>query len=209
MCLLYLIRHGATPNNEAHPPRLQGRRVDAGLSAQGRRQAWHTARWLAGQGLDAVYASPLLRARQTAEEIAKLQGLAVELVDDLMEVDVGRWEGLTWEKIEKDYPEAYRLFMTDASVHPYLDGENLTAVQARTIPAMARLTATDIGRRVAVVAHNVVNRAYLAHLLDVPVRHYRSIPQDNCGINVIQCADGKAKLVTVNAVWHLPRAERA
>jgi len=205
--LLYLIRHGATDNNEASPPRLQGRRTDPGLSKAGFEQAARTARWLAEQGVDAVYSSPLLRARQTAEQIAKLRGLTVQLVDDLIEIDVGCWEGLAWEEIEQRDPEAYRLFMTDASVHPYLDGENLGTVLSRTIPAMARLMAANLGRRVAVVAHNVVNRAYLAHLLDLPLRNYRSIPQDNCGVNVICCEQGTAELVTINAVWHLCRSD--
>jgi len=204
--LLYLIRHGSTDNNEANPPRLQGRRTDPGLSKAGLEQAARTARWLVEQGVDAVYSSPLLRARQTAEQIAILRGLIVQLVDDLIEIDVGCWEGLAWEEIEQRDPEAYRLFMTDASVHPYLGGENLGTVLSRTIPAMARLMAANLGRRVAVVAHNVVNRAYLARLLDIPLRNYRSIPQDNCGVNVICFTQGTAKLVTINAVWHLDRS---
>jgi len=233
--LVYLIRHGATDNNEASPPRLQGRRTDPGLSKGGLEQAARTARWLAEQGIDAVYSSPLLRARQTAEQIANYssplplgggprfqdsprplgegQGvraasrLTVQLVDDLTEIDVGCWEGLAWEEIERRDPEAYRLFMTDASVHPYLGGENLGTVLSRTIPAMARLMAANLGRRVAVVAHNVVNRAYLAHLLNIPLGNYRSIPQDNCGVNVICCEHGTTRLVTINAVWHLCRRD--
>jgi broad specificity phosphatase PhoE len=219
--LLYLIRHGATDNNEANPPRLQGRRTDPGLSKTGLEQAARTARWLVEQGVDALYSSPLWRARQTAEQIAyysstlplgeeqrvrAASGLTVQLVDDLIEVDVGCWEGLAWKEIEQRDPEAYRLFMTDASVHPYLDGENLSTVLSRTIPTMARLMAANLGRRVAVVAHNVVNRAYLAHLLDIPLRNYRSIPQDNCGVNIICCEHDTTRVVTINAVWHLCRS---
>ena len=217
-CLLYLIRHGATDNNEANPPRLQGRRTDPPLSVQGREQAEQTGRWLARQGIDAVFSSPLLRARQTAEAIAccisplplgegqgvrAAAGLPVQLIDDLIEIDVGCWEGLAWEEIERRDPEAYRLFLADASIHPYLGGENLRTVLARTIPALNRLMAANLGRRVAVVAHNVVNRAYLTHLLDLPLRKYRSVPQDNCGVNVLRYADGAVKLVTINAVGHL------
>ncbi len=118
-------------------------------------------------------------------------------------MDVGCWEGLAWEDIERRDPEAYRLFMTDASIHPYLDGENLSAVQSRAIPAMAALMAANLGRRVAVVAHNTVNRAYLTHLLDIPLCSYRSIPQENCGVILIRYAGDEAKLITLNAVWHL------
>jgi broad specificity phosphatase PhoE len=203
VCLLYLIRHGATDNNEANPPKLQGRRTDPGLSAKGRDQAMRAAQWLASQGISAVYASPLLRARQTAEPIAKLAGVSVELRDDITEIDVGEWEELAWEEIERRNPVEYRLFMTDASQHPYLGGENLSTVQHRAIPAMASLMAANLGRRIAVVSHNVVNRSYLSHLLNIPLKCYRSIPQENCCVNLIRFANDESKLVTVNSVWHL------
>lgn len=202
-CWLYLVRHAATANNQARPPRVQGRRTDPGLSPEGHEQARQTGRALADQPLSAVYTSPLLRARQTAQAIADPHGLSVEPVDDLIEVDVGQWEGRPWDEVQRLYPEAYRLFMTDASVHPYLGGENLGVVQARVIPALERLMADNLGRLIVAVGHNVVNRSYLAHLLGMPLAKYRSIPQDNCGLNLLHYRDGKTKLVTVNAVGHV------
>ena len=202
-CWLYLVRHGATENNCAYPPRLQGRRTDPPLSAEGLLQAQRTGGWLAGRPLDAVYSSPLLRARQTAEAIACRHGLEPELVDDLIEVDVGLWEGRSWEEIERTDSEAYRLFMTDATVHPYLGGENLSVVAARAVPAMERLAARNVDRTIAVVAHNVVNRLCLAHLLKSPLARYRSIPQDNCGVNLLRYEGGEMRPVTINAIEHL------
>ena len=206
-CWLYLIRHAATPNNRARPPRLQGRRTDPGLSDEGYHQARRTGRWLADVPIGAVYSSPLLRARQTAEAIAERHGVPIAVVEDLIEVDVGDWEGRTWDEIERTDQEAYRLFKTDASVHGYAGGENLSVVQTRAVPALQRLLAENVGRTIAAVGHNVVNRAYLAHLLDVPLRNYRLVPQDNCGANLIRHRAGKTKLVTVNAVWHLDDGE--
>jgi len=202
-CWLYLVRHGATANNRADPPRLQGRRTDPPLSDEGRQQARQTGQFLAGCRLDAVYSSPLVRARQTAEEIAGPQGVPVRVVDELIEVDVGVWEGRSWEEIEKTDREAYRAFMTDASVHPYLGGENLDTVLARAAPAFQRLMESNCGRLVVVVAHNVVNRAYLAKLMGMPVARYRSIPQDNCGLTLLRYRSGRVKVVTINAVFHL------
>ena len=200
---LYLIRHGATANNRARPPRLQGRRTDPGLSDEGFEQARRTGEFLAGHPIDAVYASPLKRAQQTAEPIAAAHGLQVQTIDDLVEVDVGDWESRPWDEIERTDAEAYRLFMTDASVHPYLGGETLTTVLDRSLPALVQLMAENTGRTIAAVAHNVVNRTSLAHWLGMPLRQYRSIPQDNCGINLVRFRDGKVKLVTVNVVEHL------
>jgi broad specificity phosphatase PhoE len=202
-CWLYLIRHGATANNRARPPRLQGRRTDPGLSDEGCQQARLTADALADLPLGTVYTSPLLRARETAEAIARPHGLPIEIVEDLIEVDVGQWEGRTWEEIQRTDPEAYRLFAADAGVHPYLGGENFGSLQARVVPALGRLMAQNLGRVVAVVGHNCVNRVCLAHLLEMPLAKYRLIPQDNCGVNLLRCRDGQAKLVTINATGHL------
>ncbi len=202
-CWMYLVRHGATANNRARPPRLQGRRTDLELSDEGHEQARATADFLAGNSIDAVYCSPLLRSRQTAEAIARPHGLPVDVIDDLVEVDVGEWEGRRWDEIERTDAEAYRLFATDASVHPYLGGENLSTVQARVVPALGRLMAESLGRRIVAVGHNCVNRSYLAHLLNVPLAKYRSIPQDNCGVNLVRFCQEEIKVVTVNGVMHL------
>ena len=201
-CWLYLIRHGATPNNREVPPRLQGRRTDPGLSDEGFEQARLAAAALADRSIDAVFATPLLRAQQTAEAIAQPHGLPVAIVDDLIEVDVGEWEGVAWDEIEKNHPEAYRLFMTDASIHPYLGGENMTTVYDRVLPAFEQLMRENVGRTIVAVAHNVVNRVYLTHLLHMPLKKYRSVPQDNCGINVLRYRDGEIKAVTVNSIEH-------
>ena len=93
--------------------------------------------------------------------------------------------------------------MTDATVNPYLGGENLETVLARATPAFERLMKENLGRMIVVVALNVVNRAYLAELMGVPVARYRSIPQDNCGLTLLRYRNGRAKAVTINGVFHL------
>lgn len=201
--ICYLIRHGATVNNEQNPPVLQGQRVDLELSVAGRDQAARTGRFLAARTIDAVYSSPMRRARQTAEAIASPHGLSVEIVEDIIEVDVGEWEGMNWDDIRRADPTAYEAFMTDAGSHGYLGGECLREVMDRAAPALDALLRDNVGRRVVVVAHNVVNRGYLTQLLGMPLARYRSVPQDNCGLNVLRCRQGTIKAVTVNSVFHL------
>ncbi len=202
-CWLYLVRHGATANNLERPVRLQGRRTDPPLSEQGFEQARRTGELLAGVAVERVFASPLLRARQTAEAIAAPHERTVETVEGLIEVDVGVWETLSWAEIEQRYADAYRDFMSDASVHPYLGGETMAAVFARAEPALTRLMEENPGRRIVAVAHNVVNRTWLAHLLGVPLAKYRTIPQDNCGVNVLRYRAGRTRPVTINTTLHL------
>jgi broad specificity phosphatase PhoE len=202
-CWLYLIRHGATANNRAKPPRLQGRRTDPGLSDEGRGQAEQTARFLSSVKLKSVFTSPLLRARETAEAIATPHGLDVVTVDDLIEVDVGVWEGRSWEEIQKTDREAYQAFTANAAENPYLGGETILTVLERSAPALERLLSENLGKSIVAVAHNVVNRAWLAQLVGLPLKKYRSVPQDNCGVNLIRYRKGKVKAVTINGVFHL------
>lgn len=202
-CIMYLLRHGATANNLADPPLLQGGGIDLELSEAGRQQAACAAELLAQQHLAAVYSSPLIRARQTAEIVAKPHGLAVRLVSAIEEVDVGQWEGRSWKEISRTEPEPYRQFIDDSANHGYLGGENMTQVLDRCAPALHALMGQHLGEEIAVSAHNVVNRVYLASLLGVPISRAREIIQDNCGINVIRFRRDEVKVMSLNSAFHL------
>ncbi len=202
-CFLYLIRHGATASNLMRPPRLQGHREDLSLSSEGRDQAERTASLLAERSLAAVYTSPLRRALETAEIIASPHGLNVQTVDSLSEVDVGSWEGMQWDEIERTDPQRYQRFMADPGVHGYPEGENMAQVLDRVAPAFEQLMKMHLGSQIAVVAHNVVNRTYLGHLLGLAPGGARGVPQNNGGLNLIRYRDGKVRPLTINSVLHL------
>ena len=202
-CYLYLIRHGATPNNLANPPKVQGQHANSELSEEGQAQAEATARWLANHPIRAVYSSPLTRAAQTAAAIAAAHGLQPQAVEAVREIDVGRWEGKTWAEVRRDDPEGHRRFLEDPAVHPYAGGENLTQLLARTAPAIESLLKQHLGELIVLVAHNVVNRSYLAQRMGLPLAKARAVTQANCGLNVIRYRDGEIKPVTINAHFHL------
>ena len=201
--LLLLIRHGATDCNLARPPRLQGRGINLGLSAEGRLQAEQTARYLRSCRLDRIYSSPLKRAWETAEAIARPQELPIEAVEELVEVDVGRWENCSWEEIARNDAEDYAQFLEDCGAFGYAGGENMLQVQQRVTPVLERLLVENVGKRIAVVCHSVANRAYLAGLLRLPLAHCRELAQDNCGVNVVVYRDDRSEVRTLNSVFHL------
>ena len=89
--LLRIVRHGESEGNLAGT--LQGARVDQPLSSRGRRQAVSLAIRLAGEGIDSVFASPMIRARETAEVVAAPHGIGVSVDPDLVEFDWGVWCG--------------------------------------------------------------------------------------------------------------------
>lgn len=204
---LYLIRHGATAANECRPYVLQGRSVDLPLSETGRRQAAALGSFLQHRGIEHVYASPLRRAVETAEAIAAPRALRVSTDQRLVECDVGRWEGMDWDSISREYPAEYQAFMDDPAAHPYLGGETYRDVADRVRPAITEVLERHAGRSIAVVAHNVVNRVYLAGLLGLELRRAKDIRQSNGGINLIRHRRGETELMTLNMFFHIADAD--
>jgi broad specificity phosphatase PhoE len=131
---LLLVRHGETDWNA--DGRLQGH-TDRPLSDFGRRQARHLAEELAEEKLDAIYASDLSRARETAEIVGVRLGLGVVIDPGLREKDWGTWEGLTG--VERDRVEFV--------------GESTEAHQERMLGALRRIAERHSGGRVLVVTH--------------------------------------------------------
>ena len=204
---LLLIRHGATEANERVPYILQGDGIDLSLSATGRAQAEAVGWFLSDVPLTAVYSSGMVRANETAAEVARPHGLEVRTAEGIREVNVGRWEGMNWGDIERDHPAEYAAFRANPGHVAYLHGESYAAVLARAAPAFAELLARHAGERFAVVAHNVVNRAYLAALLGMPLDRAAGLRQHNACVNVVTHAAGEAPRVqSVNQNRHVPGA---
>ena len=212
---LYLVRHGATDANLQRPYVLQGRGIDLSLNAVGRQQAEQAAGLLAQQSIAAVYASPMRRAVETAQAIAARCGVEVTLRDELVECDVGRWEGLNWDGIREQFPEAYENFQRDPSRFPYLGGETYSDVARRSVPVLEQLLEHHHGEEFVVVAHNVVNRVSVATFLglelasrqghsSIQLRRQRHPPRgrtDAIGDVELEFSSGKRRrAVTIRAV---------
>ena len=134
MTVLLLVRHGETDWNAAG--RLQGH-TDRPLNDYGRRQAKELAERLAGEGADAIYASDLVRAKETAEIVGERLGLTVAVDPDLREKDWGTWEGLTG----------------DERVHVEFEGESTEDHRDRVMGAVRRIVARHPEQRIVVVTH--------------------------------------------------------
>ena len=134
MTVLLLVRHGETDWNAAG--RLQGH-TDRPLNDDGRRQAKELADRLAGEGADAIYASDLVRAKETAEIVGERLGLTVVIDPDLREKDWGTWEGLTG----------------DERAHVEFEGESTEDHRDRVMGAVRRIVARHPEQRIVVVTH--------------------------------------------------------
>jgi broad specificity phosphatase PhoE len=203
VCYTYLVRHGATPASAARPVVMQGRKTDAALSPTGQRQAEETARFLANRQLDAVYASPMIRAMQTAAAIAAPHRLMPTAVEALIEADLGTWEGLSWAEIERREPEAYRQFVDRPDLFGYGGGESMTAVRDRAAPALWDLMRQHAGGVIAIVTHRIVIRACVADFLGMPLAEARRLSPATCGLTLLRCRHEELEVQTFNSLFHL------
>jgi len=196
---LVLVRHGeATPN----PPDATD--YDPPLSERGRWQAQRLARRLAGSRIDALYASPLRRAQETAQAVAEATGLPVETVADLreVEVDIARlraaFRGRDREELVQDL--ARRLLAAPRwDTLPGFEPSHRFRLRVRR--ALEGIVARHPGQRVVVVCHGGVINLCLSFVLDVP-RDIFFLPE-HTSLTVVRLAGQRAAVQTVGDCAHL------
>jgi alpha-ribazole phosphatase/probable phosphoglycerate mutase len=201
--MIRLARHGESEGNFAGS--LQGSRFDTPLSGRGRRQAEALAIRLSEEGIDAVWSSPMVRARETAAIVAAPHGISVSIDADLVEFDWGIWSGRPFDgalELEVSSVRArWRAGETDLAP---ADGESPAHAGRRAERFLTRLAATG-ARAPLVVAHGRFNRILMTRLLGRPLSRMDEIRQRNGSLSVFEW-DGSsaATAVILDDVTHIP-----
>lgn len=178
MLTIYLLRHGETDFN-AENNRYCGR-TDIPVNAKGRAQAETVRRQLEGITFTGVFSSPLQRAYETAQIVS---GREVTKDDRLIEVDFGLWEGKTREQFVGEHPGSWEKWNADPRVNRAgINGENAMEVVNRVDAFFEELLSTYRDGTFLVVAHNGINRLFMAHKLGMPLANYRRIVQQNSSV---------------------------
>ena len=164
------IRHGETDWNAA--TRIQGH-TDIALNANGVEQARQLGAALANEEIDAVYASDLSRAADTAQAIATHHKLTVHTHTGLRERHFGYFEGLTWAAIEAKHPKDALAWRSRDTHFAPAGGESLVALKARVVNTLNELAAKHIGQHIVIAAHGgILDQLYrLANNLDLQTKH--------------------------------------
>jgi probable phosphomutase (TIGR03848 family) len=192
--VVLLVRHARTATTGK---RLPGRAAGLVLSPAGRREAEAVAGRLAGMKLAAVYSSPLERARETAAAIARRRRLAVRIARDLVDLDVGRWAGLTLRAARKR-PE-WAAIQRHPSGFRFPDGESFTDMQARVVAALGRLVARHPGETVVAVSHADPIKAALAHALGIPLDLFQRLVVATASVSAVAYGPTGPTVLTANA----------
>ena len=200
MTRILLARHGETDWN--HEGRWQGHSAQP-LNATGIAQAKALGRRLAGERIDALYTSDLVRATETAAEVVRETGLEAILTPRLREVDVGDLVGLDRAEASRRYPDWYTRWRagTDDS---YPGGEQFADLRERALAALDRMAGRHADGTAVAVCHNGIIRAITLHVLGLESGERRRIAHGpNGSLTVVERGRGRWRLVALNDSGHL------
>lgn len=204
MSKLFLVRHGETGMNSSL--RYWGR-SDVALSNVGLRQAELLRDRLNTEKIDFIYSSHLKRALVTAQVIALKHNLEVIACPELVEIDFGRLEGLTFDEISRLFPEVVRRWMERDPGLIYPGGESLAELDRRVHRFRSRLDRHNDEETILIVAHSGVLRTLLCQILGMEPQQRWQIRLDLASFTIVETYRQNAMLVLLNDVSHL--AERS
>ncbi|MDP2877275.1 MAG: histidine phosphatase family protein [Holophaga sp.] len=198
-----LARHGETAWNVEG--RHQGQGFDIPLSGVGIAQAKALALRFEDLHLDRAIASPLLRARQTAEIALGSQSALLTFDPGLMEIAHGEWEGRLASEIREAYPELQQAWREAPHTVRLPGGETFQEVQDRAWASFSRACA-GLGedQNLLIVSHDGVNRALLCRILGLPLERVWSFRQAPTTLNLLEGADVEhLEILRLNDATHL------
>jgi broad specificity phosphatase PhoE len=221
---IVLVRHGLSSFNLER--RIQGRDDLSSLTEEGLEQAQRAGEALAGLPFEAVYSSPLRRARHTAEALLASQGKGLTALfdDDLLEIDLAPWTGLRVDELREQDPQGERLWrhapeqleLQRSDGSPYRPVPELMEQSGRFLSGLLerhgdRLDPAAPSGTVLVVAHNAILRCLVLRMLGLPAAAFRRLRLDNASISVLNLSrngDGplEVQIESLNTVAHLGRA---
>jgi len=197
---ILLVRHGQTDSNISN---FYMGWSSEDLNEAGYNQASRLSSRLSSLPLRSVHTSPLRRAHTTAAILAEPHGLKPAVMDDLIEVNLGDWQGLYPTEIEQRWPEVWRQWRSDPSSVTVPGGESLTQVTERAIRALHRIVASDQGEIMAIVTHEVIIKVLVAYVLGSPNYIYRRFDINNASLSVVRIAGDQRWLAGLNDMSHL------
>jgi alpha-ribazole phosphatase len=194
---IILIRHGE-PSAKIHGY-CYGK-LDVGLSEIGRKQISASAKFVKRLDLSAIYASPRIRASESALIIAKQFETFYSVHESFCEIDFGDFEGLAYSEIEQNFPAEFKIWMETPTEAKFPNGESFTQMQTRVLQGISELKNKHHGEQIAIVSHGGVNRIILAHYLNVANKDIFRLEQTYASVNIIDFYAGFPVVRLMNRV---------
>ncbi len=198
---IYFIRHGETVWNTER--RYQGW-TDIELSPVGLKQSELLGERFKNIKIDKIYVSPLKRARQTAEPMAKVLGIEPIISESFKEINFGEWEGGTVDELKEKYGDDFIKFFENPAFYPFPGDGSFKNVEKRMAQGLEKILVEDKGKSIAIVSHGGLLKILFLYIMGLPGDFYRKVWIDNTAISLIEIFDnGKPRLRTFNDIAHL------
>ena len=201
MVRLHMLRHGNTMQSAEG---YFAGDIDPPLTDRGHAEAQAVARLAPAMKLEAVYLSPKLRARQTAEPVLRACGLEPVVEEGLREISYGAWEGRKESEIQASEPAAFALWTQDPALASPPGGESAFAIAARALPVVLRARREHPSGNVLFVSHKATIRIIACALLGVPLGRFRDrVACPTASLTTFEFGDRGGMLVRIGDVSHL------
>ncbi len=206
---IFLVRHGETDWHLEH--RILGR-TNKSLNAHGREQGQLIAQRFAGETLAALYVSPIQRCRETIAALAEQTGMEPMVLDGLMEVDFGEWDGRKSADIMAESPDLLRQWLLNPSTLRIPGGENMAEVHNRVVEALNFiLPRHDAEQNIVVVSHGGPIRMAVCEVLGIHVDRMLRLEVDLASVTTLKffgdSLDSRIGLSKLNDTSHLDMPE--
>ena len=211
---LVLVRHGLSSFNAKGL--IQGRTDESFLTDKGYEQARKTGQVLSDINFDKVYSSPLVRAAETANTINKHLKKKQDIIYDnnLLEVDLNTWSGLTLKEIKNKHPEVYAIWKNDPenlilkkNEKTYKPIQDLFDQANNFIKNILEIFSEKDDVNILIIGHNAILRCLILSLIGNPKKGFRKIRLENTSLSVINISNHNNKLKTqvecLNQTSHL------
>lgn len=204
MTTIYLVRHAEAEGNLY---RIAQGHYNGIITPRGYQQLAALKKRFESVQIDAVYSSDLFRARTTARAIYEPKGLEVRLDEQLREVNMGSWEGRTWQELTMEDPQQMYNFNRDLSQWEIEGGESVAHARDRMIAALKRIAKANEGKTVAVVSHGAVLRITLGTLQGLSLQELGQTPHgDNTAVSCLEWDGETLRVVYRDDNSHLVEA---
>lgn len=197
---LILARHGETMWNREN--RILGH-TEIELTETGRKQAERLALALKDEKVTAIYTSPLRRARETADEIARFHQLEVLPDDALKELDAGELDGLTFDEVMERYGQFLQEWLRDTTSLKMPGGESVAELQERAWNAVERIVGDHPDGVVVLVSHSFAIMSIIARALGMSLANFRRLRLGVASISILNFGKRGTSLVLFSDTCHL------
>ncbi len=196
MAIILLIRHG---ENDWVGKKLAGHLPGVHLNQTGINQANEVANLLAPLPIKAIYSSPLERARETAQPLAEIKKLEIDIREDLREINFGDWQGKSIKQLRR--MKLWRTVQSQPSQMRFPNGESFPEAQHRLVSCIQKLAEEHQPEElIACFSHSDSIRLVVSHFLDIPLDSFQKINISTASISTLILTKEHVSLPFINMV---------